>query len=450
MAGTDDRHTHLLAILKAALDAADPRRAVESSLVREACCLRLHQGDGSASRTYDLSQHERVLVVGCGKASVPMARAAMAILGDNVHGGCVVTKYEHAAGARLDPVTLCEAAHPRPDEAGTIAARKVLQVLNAAGPRDLVVALISGGGSALWPLPAEGISLEEKMAATDALLACGADIVETNCARKHISAIKGGLAAKAAYPATVAVLAVSDVIGDPLDVIASGPFHPDSSTYGDAAKVVEKYNLQSHLPQRVLERLERGSRGEAPETPKPGDGCFEKVSHALCATNTQAIRAAAEAATALGYDTHILTTSLQGDVSDAGRYLASEARKAISSNKSTCLVSGGETTVTLGASPGRGGRNQQLALDLALRMRGVGSYAALSCGTDGTDGPTDAAGAIVDDTTLDRANARGLDPQAHLQGRDAYPFFESLGDLVKTGPTGTNVMDIQVFITSNS
>jgi hydroxypyruvate reductase len=379
-----------------------------------------------------------------------MAAAVEALLGDHVSGGAVVVKNGHRGTYNPRRVRILEAGHPVPDANGLAGAREVLSVLRGAGANDLVIAVVSGGGSALWPLPAEGISLEEKQRSTSLLLGCGADIHEVNCVRKHLSGIKGGFAARHASPSAVLMLTVSDVIGDDLDVIASGPFSPDRSTFCQALAVVDAYGLRKDLPGMVRARLEAGSRGEVAETPKPGDECFGRVNQYVCASNAMALAGASVAARELGYEPVIVAANLSGDVRTASSLLVTEIERVTSADRGerkVCILAGGETTVSLGKSTGKGGRNMEFALMSASHMTGFDHEATmLCCGSDGTDGPTDAAGGFVDTTTVNRAHAAGQDVDEALARHDSYPLLASIGDLVITGPTMTNVMDIDICL----
>ncbi len=376
-----------------------------------------------------------------------MAAAVEEILGDRIARGIVVTKYGHVQPTRL--IRVHEAGHPIPDDAGIEGAQAILDHLRDLGPRDLVLVLISGGGSALTPAPVEGILLEEKQALTQSLLACGADIREMNTLRKHISRIKGGQLARAAQPARVMTLILSDIVGDPLDAIASGPTVPDPTTYADALAILDKYHIREEVPGTIRARLEAGARGELLETPKPDDPLFSRVSNTIVGSNIQALEAARAEAQILGLTPMILSSSIEGETREVARMHAALAREVQTSGNPlpppACLISGGETTVTLRGS-GRGGRNQEFVLAAALDITGLPNTVILSAGTDGTDGPTDAAGAIVDGETCARAHALGLHPRAALVGNDAYPLFEKLGDLVLTGPTRTNVMDVHLVL----
>ena len=315
----------------------------------------------------------------------------------------------------------------------------------SAGAGDLVICLISGGGSALLPLPAEGITLEEKQAVTKLLLACGAPIEHINAVRKHISRIKGGQLARLAAPAAVESLLLSDVIGDPLDVIGSGPTAPDVSTFAEVSRILDHYAIRDRVPASILDRIDRGVRGEIPETPKPGDPIFARVRNTVIGGGRLALDAAARAARALGYRTLVLSSTIQGETREIARMHAAIAREVAEHGRPVkppaCLISGGETTVTIKGA-GLGGRNQEFALAAALEIHGLPNVVVFSAGTDGTDGPTDAAGAIADGQTLDR----NPDAARYLDDNDSYRYFQPLGDLVMTGPTNTNVMDVRIML----
>lgn len=437
-------------VFRAAVDAAEPRRAVASHL--RVAGDRLGVKTPTGERWVDLppAGAGRILVVGAGKGSAPMAQAVEEVLGDRVWGGAVCVKDGH--GTPLERVALFEASHPVPDERGTEAAARILDLMRGAGPDDLVISVLSGGGSALLTLPAPGVSLGDIQELTGLLLACGASIGEINALRKHLSQVSGGRLAVAAHPARVVNLVLSDVVGDKLDVIASGPFSADPSTFSQARESLRRYRLEDRVPAGVRRVLEAGERGEVPETPKVGHPALEGVVHAVVGSNRLSLEAAASAARELGYRPLILSSRLQGEAREAARFLAAVAGECRLSGDPVappaCLLAGGETTVTLRGA-GKGGRNQELALALALELEGWPGLAGLSGGTDGTDGPTDAAGAVSDHTTVERARARGLDPREYLEGNDSYTFFDVLGDLVRTGPTRTNVMDVQILLVSN-
>ncbi len=338
-----------------------------------------------------------------------------------------------------------------PDEAGVTGARRQLELLRDLAPDSLVLCLFSGGGSALLPAPAIGISLAEKQETTRLLLACGATIDEINALRKHLSSVKGGLLARAAAPANILSLMLSDVIGDPLDTIASGPTSPDPTTFAHCLELIDRYALRQQLPIQVRRHLEDGCSGLLRETPKCGDSCFAAAENCVVGNSSLAIDAACEKARALGYEVIVLTSRLQGEARDAAATLTAIAQEIATADRPAphpaCIITGGETTVTL-RGEGKGGRNQELALAAALHLDGWPAITLLSAGTDGTDGPTDAAGAVADGHTLTRARKHGLEARDFLARNDSYCFFQALNDLLITGPTGTNVMDLQILLVS--
>lgn len=421
------------AIFRSALKAADPAEAIRRHVRVDG--ERLFAG----RRRYDLRAFDGVTVLGAGKASAAMAAEVERLLGRRVRGGLVNVKYGHTA--RLRRVELNECGHPVPDAAGVSGAERIAKIAASLGERDLVICVISGGGSALLPLPAAPVTLGDKQATTKLLLACGADIHEINAVRKHISLLKGGQLARLCYPATVLALLLSDVIGDNLDVIGSGPTAPDSSTFGDARGILAKYGLLDRVPAAVRERLENP---DAPETPKAGDAVFRRVQNLVVGSNRLAVDAAARRAKELGYRPLVLSTRIEGETREIARMHAAIALEAQASGQPVkppaCIISGGETTVTI-RGEGLGGRNQEFALAAAIDLAGTRGIVVLSAGTDGTDGPTDAAGAIADGGTAAVPAAR-----AALGNNDSYHFFEQAGGLLKTGPTNTNVMDIRLLL----
>ena len=362
-----------------------------------------------------------------------MARAVERLLGRRIAGGWINVKDGHTANLRR--IHQQESGHPVPDERGVEGARRMEEIARQAGPRDLLIAVISGGASALTPTPIAPMSLSQKQELTKKLLASGATIHEINTVRKHLSSFKGGQLAKLAYPATTIALILSDVIGDDLDVIGSGPTVGDRSTIDDARAVLAKYGIAQSV--------------EFHETPKPGDPAFEKVQNIIVGSNEQAIDAAARQAKSLGYRTLVLSTRIEGETRDVAGVHAAIAKEILASSRPlrppACLLSGGETTVTIRGT-GLGGRNQEFVLAAAIALDGPGPVTVLSAGTDGTDGPTDAAGAIGDSSTVERARASGLDARQFLANNDSYHLFEGIEGLVKTGPTGTNVMDVRVVL----
>ncbi len=429
-----------LRIFGAALKAAAPGQAVRKH-------LRLSGSVLIAGRhRYQLQKFRNIYVIGAGKASVEMARAVERLLGRRIQTGLVNTK--HGSGrARLRRIEANESGHPVPDLRGEQGAERIAAIARDAQADDLVICLISGGASALLPLPAAPVTLEDTQATTRLLLECGADIHEINCVRKHISAIQGGQLARLAYPAAMLALILSDVIGDDLDVIGSGPSVADRSTFAQAKAVFEKYGIWSKAPPLVRERI----TANAQETPKPGDRAFDRVQNLIVGSNRLAVEAAARQARDLGFRTMVLSSMVKGEAREVAHVYAAIAREIRTAGQPlrppACVIAGGETTVTI-RGRGLGGRNQELALSAAIDIAGLDDVAILSAGTDGTDGPTDAAGAIADGTTRSRAAAKGLDAATHLAGNDSYHFFEALGDLIKTGPTGTNVADVQIILVS--
>jgi hydroxypyruvate reductase len=417
---------HALAIFKAALAAADPAGAVARHLERR-----------------DTSRFRNVYVIGAGKAGASMARAAERVLGRRITAGLVNVKDGHVA--KLRRIELNECGHPVPDARGVAGAGRIARIAAGAQEDDLVVCLISGGASALLPLPAEGVTLEEKQAITRLLLASGANIHEINTLRKHISGIKGGQLARLAAPATVEALLLSDVIGDSPGVIGSGPAAPDASTYAEAAGILDKYGIRGRAPVSVRERIGRGARGEILETPKPGDPIFARVRNTVVGSNRLALGAAARRARQLGFRTLILSSEIEGETREIARMHAAIARQIARAGQPVkppaCIITGGETTVTI-KGDGLGGRNQEFVLAAAIDIAGLDNTVVFSAGTDGTDGPTDAAGAVADGQTLRR------NPGARpcLDHNDSYHYFQSLGDLVITGPTNTNVMDVRIIL----
>ncbi len=396
---------------------------------------------------FRISHYKHIYVIGAGKASAQMGAAMESLLGGAVSGGAICVKYGHTAP--LEKIRLIEAGHPLPDAAGMTGAAAIMEIAEKAGPDDLIICLLSGGGSALLPLPARPVTLLEKQTTIDRLLACGADIYEINAIRKHISQIKGGQLAVSAYPARIVTLALSDVVGDAPDVIASGPTVPDTSTFSDCANIIERYHLRHQLPDSVIRRIEQGNAGGLPETPKPLDPIFNKADYHIVGSNFQALCAARDAAEKLGYRPLILSSSFEGETRACARFHSAMIREIHQSGNPVappaCLLSGGETTVVLKGN-GRGGRNQEFALTAALEIAGQGETVILSAGTDGTDGPTDAAGAVVDSRTTALAGSMGLDPESFLENNDSYRFFKKTQNLLMTGPTGTNVMDIRIIL----
>jgi glycerate 2-kinase len=348
----------------------------------------------------------------------------------------------------VNRVKLNPSSHPVPDEEGVRGVRDMMRLTSNLSPEDLVLALISGGGSALMPLPADGVSLEDIKDVTRTLLNSGATINELNAVRKHVSAFKGGRLAANCHPATVVSLILSDVVGDPLDIIASGPTAPDPSTYETAHEVLDRHGVWGSVSPAVKKRIEQGLTGKAAETPKPGDPVFDKVHNIVVANNLKAAKAAADKAEKLGYNTQVISTFVEGEARHVGTVYAGLARSLAINDlpvtKPGALLLGGETTVTV-TGPGIGGRNQEVALSALMKIAGHDSV-VIVLGSDGIDGPTDAAGALVDGASLSRAKSKGLNPEKHLMENDSYSFFKELGDAVFTGPTGTNVNDLTLIL----
>jgi hydroxypyruvate reductase len=421
---------HARTIFQAALSAADPAGAVERYLKRR-----------------DFSRFQNIYVVGAGKAGASMAQAAERVLGRRIAAGLLNVKYGYTA--KLRRIELNECGHPVPDENGVAGAERIAGIAAGAGKDDLVICLISGGASALMPAPAEGITLEEKQATTRLLLASGANIHEINSIRKHISRIKGGQLARLAAPARVESLMLSDVIGDNLDVIGSGPTAPDASTFAGALGILDRYGIRERVPASVRERIEQGAAGAIPETPKPDDPVFARVRNTIVGSNRLALAAAATRARALGYRTLVLSSEIQGEAREIARMhaaIASEiARTGHPMKPPACVITGGETTVTL-RGDGLGGRAQEFTLAAAIDIAGLENVVVFCAGTDGSDGPTNAAGAVADGQTL----GRKPDARRYLDRNDSYHYFEALDDLVITGPTNTNVMDACIVLVGSA
>jgi len=425
-----------LAIFRAALAAADPRAAIHRVVQLETNTLRVRV----QSREYDLARVRRVYVIGLGKASAAMGQAIEEICGDKIARGVINVKYGHVAP--LARIELCEAGHPLPDENSLRGTQKILDLLADAREDDLVFCLISGGGSALLELPVDGITLDDLRAATDALIRSGATINEMNAVRKHLSQVKGGQLARRTK-APIVSLILSDVLGSPLDAIASGPTAPDSSCFADALNVIEQHHLRGKIAANVIQHIERGVRGEIADTPKANDPVFARVQNVILADNSIACEAAVRAARDLGFNAHLFSTTVQGEAREVAKDLVARAKEIFP--RPLCLLSGGETTVKI-IGDGKGGRCQEFALAAAIEIKGMNNCLVLAGGTDGTDGPTDAAGALADGTTLTRAAQLGLEARQFLSRNDAYHFFQPLGDLLITGPTNTNVNDVMLVL----
>jgi hydroxypyruvate reductase len=429
-----------LAIMEAALLAVNPAEAVRRNLDLQDGELRI------GAQSYDLADYDDIYVVGAGKASAPMAVALEGVLGRRITAGWINVKDGYTAPTRT--VTIHEAGHPLPDERAVAGSQEIAALASKAGPRDLVFCLISGGGSALMTLLVEGITLQDMESLTQALLRSGATINEINAIRKHLSQLKGGQLARLAHPAQVVALILSDVIGDPLDVIASGPTSPDPTTFAQAYGLLRKHDLLDGVPPSIVRHLERGVQGQVQETVKADDEAFDRVHNLVVASNERAAQAALSKANQLGFHSMLLSTFVEGEAREVARVVAAIAKEIERSGRPAprpaCIVAGGETTVTV-RGQGQGGRNQELALATAPCVAGLQDVAVIALGTDGTDGPTDAAGAVTTGATAQRATQRGLSVDQHLADNDAYHFYQALGDLIVTGPTNTNVNDL-IFI----
>jgi glycerate 2-kinase len=422
------------------LNAVDARRAVGRAVSRDGAKLIIGR------RRYDLRRYDHVVVLGAGKATASMAQAIEQRLGPRLQGGFIVVKHGHVVPTRR--IAVAEAGHPVPDRSGQRAATRLCAMAAGLGRRDLLIVLLSGGASSLLPAPVAGVTLADKQRATQELLRCGASIHEINTVRKHLSCIKGGRLAELTE-ATVVTLILSDVLGDDLSVIASGPTAPDPTTYQDAVAILKRHHIWGAVPQRVRRHLVRGCRGLASETPKPGSSLFRRVHHYIVGNNAAAITAVTRAARAAGLRTLVHTPVLTGEARDEGRRFGALARDIVREGKPLqrpcCVVAGGETTVTV-TGKGTGGRAQEFATAAALEVTGLAKVWVAAIGTDGTDGPTDAAGAVVDGHTAARAQRLSVDLKGALKRHNTYPALKTLQQLIITGPTGTNVNDLYLLL----
>ena len=430
----------ILRILQAALRAVDPYEAVCAHLQRSEDSLQA----GAAHYPFRRGQ---VTVIGAGKAGGPMALAVEDIVGDGIRDGTVIVKHGH--GTATQRIRLHEAGHPLPDAAGVQATADILRITGNLAPDDLVICLLSGGASALLVQPVADITLTDLQHTTNLLLRSGATIQEINTIRKHLSQVKGGNLARHVAPARIISLVLSDVVGNPLDVIASGPTVPDPTTYTQALDILQRYELARQVPYAVLAHLKRGIEGTAPETPKPEDLLFDRAQSLIVASNEVAARAARTQAEAEGFNALLLSTFVEGEAREVANVLAALAREIRHSGHPVpppaCLIAGGETTVTVHGT-GTGGRNQELALAAAIEIAGMEGVYIAALATDGTDGPTNAAGALATGTTLARGTTRGLDARLYLANNDSYRYFAALRDQFVTGPTRTNVNDLMIVV----
>jgi len=439
-----DRKARGIAIdaLNAALEASDPKVIIKSKVKVKGNTLKV--GDLS----FNLDEFKHIFVIGGGKACGCMAEALEELLGDRITEGVVNVPYA-SPPYQTRRVKIQRASHPIPDISGVKGTARMLNLVSHAQENDLTICLLSGGGSSLMPQPLSGVSLQDKRRVTDALLKSGATINEFNTVRKHISGFKGGWLAKKAYPATVVNLILSDVVGDPLDSIASGPTVPDPTTFQDAMEILKRYGLWSKAPTSIKKALLKGEKGLIPETPKFGDKAFDKVHNIVIGNTLTASLAAYHSVQKAGLHALLLSSRLEGQARDVGTMFASIAKEVVASGnpfpKPAGIVAGGETTVVV-VGKGKGGRNQEIALGATLKIGNIDGVVVASISTDGVDGPTDAAGAIADGKTLLRAHELSLNPRKFLAENDSYTFFSKLGDLVFTGPTGTNVCDVSVVV----
>lgn len=448
---------HLAQIFSEALDRVDPYKIITNRLTLSNDILTVAMDEGDIS--VKLNEFERIIVIGAGKATAKMARAIEDILGDRIESGIISVKYGHTE--ELKYIKTIESAHPVPDENGVKAAQMIENLACSATSKTLVINLISGGGSALLPSPIcveiDGekiaITLEDKQAVTKALLACGADISEINCIRKHLSNLKGGRLLRCLRPARSLNFILSDVVGDNLDTIASGLTSFDHTTYCDAISIIDHYKLRDKIPQHALKTLELGNHGRLAETLKKEEFNKERSENILIGTNRIALLGARDKALELGYNVQILTSRLDGEAANAADMfwaVAQDERQwELLGKKPSCIIAGGETVVTIKGT-GKGGRNQEMALSFLMRLgqdklEGKNIH-FLAASTDGNDGPTDAAGGFADGAVLDKSRQMGLSIADYLKDNDSYHFLEKVGALHKTGPTNTNVCDVQILI----
>jgi len=427
-------------IFNAALTAADAAEAVSRHVKVDGEAIDI---DG---RLYSLRSYRSIVVVGAGKGSAQMCRGLEELIGDRLSGGIIIVKYGYTVPVKK--IAVIEAGHPIPDENGLNATEQVIDLLRQTTSEDLVISLISGGGSALLSSPTDGVSFHEKQEMTELLLKCGAPIREVNAIRKHISKVKGGRVARLAYPSTLISLILSDVVGDAISAIASGPTAPDPSTFSECQVILDRYKLRTKKSGSIARLIDKGSAGEINETPKPGDPIFENVLNVVVGNNRLTVIAAKEQAETLGYSVKVIDDLAEGEATElavAHAAIVKEIYHSGTVRRPACVISGGEATVTL-RGDGLGGRNQEFALATALELDGLDSVVALIGGTDGTDGPTDAAGGIVDGGTVRRGQTKGLDARDYLSRNDSYHYLQATDDLLVTGPTFTNVMDLRLFI----
>jgi glycerate 2-kinase len=432
-----------ISLFDVGIKAALPYYLIPNNILLEDNVFTVSDVKGKSAK-FDLDKFKRIIIIGAGKASTSMALELENIIGDRIDDGLVVTKYGFTT--ELDKIRIIEAGHPLPDNNGIKASKKIVEICKKTKEDDLIINLISGGASALLPFPAADLLLEDKIEITELLLKSDAAIQEINTVRKHLSEIKGGQLVKYVYPATMINLIISDTIGDKLDVIGSGMTVPDPTTFEESWEILKNYDLLDKISAKTKQHLLDGIDGKIQETPKPGNNIFSNVYNYIIGNNEIALSAIKTSAEKIGYEAKIITSELQGEARETGKFIA-KVGKDYSKKllKPTCLIFGGETTVIVKGN-GKGGRNQELCLSVALEIDGTNNITFLSAGTDGNDGQTEAAGAICNDRTIERANELGLDAIKFLNNNDSYNFFKKLSDLIITGPTNTNVMDVQIIL----
>jgi hydroxypyruvate reductase len=439
-------------IFRAALKRVDPYLMLKNGITCSKDKLEIVSGQYNDS--FDLNDFDRIVVIGTGKASAVMAKAMEEILADKLSQGLIITKYGFSQ--ELSKIEVIEAGHPVPDQNSVKAAQRIAEIARQADEKTLVICLISGGGSSLMAAPYNdndlSLTLEDKQAVTRTLLACGADISEINCLRKHLSLVKGGKLAQLLYPATTVCLILSDVVGDSLDTIASGPTSPDLTNFKDVESIIEKYEIWDKLPKSARKLIELGIEGKSPDTPVAESQAFQNVHNYQIGTNNQALIAAANKAKEFGFETEIMTDCLKGEAKEVAKSLFAIARNHCRNGvqKPKLFIFGGETTVVLSEDHGKGGRNQEMALAFLNMLKKsaneMSKVTFLTASTDGNDGPTDAAGAWASIAELNKAKKQNLNPDKYLKKHDAYHFFDKIDNLYKTGPTKTNVCDIQLLL----
>ena len=427
-------------ILQEALNSVDPQKAVENYLLR-------HKTADFFQNNTHFTGIENKYLIGVGKAVLPMAKGALMFLGNGEIKGTLIAKHKNQDLIQQFPrsILITQGAHPVPDESSVEAARKLIESLSDSKENDLVICLISGGGSALMTYPHSQISLPSIQQLTKELLKSGADINEMNTIRKHVDQVKGGGLLRHIWPSHSITLILSDVIGDSVTMIASGPTAPDPTTYKDALGIIKKYSLLARIDKSIVDHLQNGFEGKVPETVKPGDKILEKNSNVIVGSITHAAEAARRKAKDLGFVANIVTTTMTGEAREKGKEIGEKISKMQTGendiDRPICLIYGGETTVTIQGN-GKGGRNQELALAAAIEIDGLRNCYVITLATDGEDGPTDAAGAVISGNTLIKARKMGLEANEYLEKNDSYHFFEKINALIKTGPTGTNVNDL--------